>query len=219
MSHSQGSHAAKPHAAEAHASAAPSAAPSGGSTFEKVRGHTDQAAAKVRQSANVANTTLRSWLRFDTQPPTEASWLATPFKSAGHVIDGTILNIGRRIAEVLEPVGSAVGAAWDSTAGVILHPLDTLTQLKFIKAPIRLITSSTLAAVNMVLSPLRTGHEVLDRSIYRSINQITLKTHEKVRKVIDFVPKTVSGITGWTRNLIERVLTPITWLHAKSAPA
>lgn len=215
-------HAAKP---EAHA---PQGAKSPArNAYDKVRSGLTSTASNVVATTSKFGAWARKVLRAEElEPVEEVSFLRTPFYAAGHVIDGTALNIGRRAMEVIEPTVQGLRALWRSTIGIVLSPIESLKHpIQTLKNPIRVVTSQAMIAKNMLMAPLRSAHEFIDRSITRTMEQI----NTKIKKIpilgpiiatpTNFIAGIASKVSAAVKNALDWVTSPIDHAHNAVAPA
>lgn len=168
---------------------------------------------------------VRNFLRFEKNEPSETGIFKTPFYAAGHVIDGSALNVARRAVEVTEPQVESLAAGVRLTIGNILSPLQALMHPieRILKPAARVITGQIKSAVNLVLAPPRAVDEVVDRSVENTINQVNFQISKipvlgsLFAKSTNFVAKIASGITGKIREALEWIGSPADQLHAATA--
>lgn len=215
-------HAAKP---EAHA---PQGAKSPArNAYEKVRSGLTSTASNVVATSSKFGAWARKVLRAEElEPVQDVGLIKTPLYAAGHVIDGTALNIARRTMEVVEPTVQGLRALWRSTIGVVLSPIESLKHpIQTLKNPIRVVTSQAMIAKNMLMAPLRSAHEVIDRSITRTVEQI----NTQVKKIpilgpiiatpTNFIAGIASKISAAVKNTLDWVTSPVDLMHNAVAPA
>lgn len=204
--------------------------PGGNSSFSRgvnrARTFERDAASRIFQTGQRVKGAIGRVLRFDQKAATETGWVKTPFYAAGHLIDGTVLNVARRGYEVAEPLVSGMRAAYRSTIGAVLSPIRTLTSpVEYLKNPLRIATSVATAALNVVRSPVRAIDDLVERGIKNTIQQVTFKVAKipaigtLLAKPSGFIAGIASKISNAVRNAMDWVTSPIDTVHNALAPA
>lgn len=182
-------------------------------------------ASEVVATGDRLQTAVKKFLRFEKNEPDETGLFKTPFYAAGHVIDGSALNVARRAVEVTEPQVESLAAGVRLTIGNILSPLQALMHPieRILKPAARVITGQIKSAVNLVLAPPRAVAEVVDRSVENTVNQVNFQISKipilgsLFAKSTNFVTKIASRITGKVREVLEWITSPADKLHAATA--
>lgn len=188
----------------------------------------DWAVAKGNEAASLGDrfqTAVRNFLRFEERQPEQTGIIKTPFYAAGHVIDGSVLNVARRAVEITEPQVESLAAGIKLTIGNILSPVKALLHPieRVLKPSVRAITGQIKAMVNTILAPVRAADDLVDRSVENTVNQVNFQISRipllgsLFAKSTNFVTKIASGITGKIRETLEWMASPVDKLHAATA--
>lgn len=234
-------HGAANHGAEAHAPAAAhkpahtaphAAGPTRdkspiGAAFSKAQMEAENAGNSVIAGTTKVGEWIRKVLRAEVSSVKVASLIKTPFYVAGHALDATVLNAGRRAIEAVEPVVSGIRAFCRLTIGNILHPLRIFAHPieRIAKPAIRMITSATKSAINQVKAPVRAIDDLADRGI----NRITQQVNHQISRIpvlgklfstsTNWITKQISHLTAGVRRAVDFVTSPIDVMHEAAAPA
>lgn len=188
----------------------------------------DWAVSKGNEAASLGDKfrgVVRNFLRFEEKPPEETGIVKTPFYAAGHIIDGTALNVARRAVEITEPQVESLAAGIRLTIGNVLSPIQALLHpiQRILKPSVRAITGQIKALVNTALAPIRAADDIVDRTIENTVNQVNFKIAKipllgaLIEKPTNFVTKIASGITGKIRETLDWIASPVDKLHAATA--
>lgn len=188
----------------------------------------DWAVNKGNEAASLGGkfrTGVKNFLRFEEKAPEQTGIVKTPFYAAGHVIDGSVLNVARRAVEITEPQVESLAAGIRLTIGNILSPVKALLHpiQRVLKPSIRAITGQIKAMTNTVLAPVRAADDLVDRSIENTVNQINFQISRipllgpLFAKPTNLVTKIASRITDKIRETLDWIASPVDKLHAATA--
>ena len=198
-----------------------------GAAFSKAQMEADNAGNSVISGTTKFGELVRKALRADVEPVKQTGLVQTPFYAAGHAIDATALNAGRRAVEAIEPAISGIRAFCRLTIGNILHPLRTLAHPieRIVKPSIRMVTSATRSAINQVKIPVRAIDDLADRGI----NRITQQVNHQISRIpvlgklfstpTNWIAQQISHITAGVRRAVDFVTSPVDAVHEAVAPA
>ena len=198
-----------------------------GSFLSKTQMEADNAGNSVISSTTKFGELVRKVLRAEVQPVEGRGIIQTPFYAAGHALDATALNAGRRAVEAVEPVISGIRAFCRLTIGNILHPINMLVHPveRILKPAIRMVTSVTRSSINQVKIPVRAIDDLADRGV----NRITQQVNHQVSRIpvlgklfstpTNWITKQISHITAGVRRAVDFVTSPVDALHDAVAPA
>lgn len=188
----------------------------------------DWAVAKGGEAVSLGGrlqTAVRNFLRFEEKQPEQTDIIRTPFYAAGHVIDGSVLNVARRATEITGPQVESLAAGIKLTIGNVLSPIQALLHpiQRILKPSVRAITGQIKAMTNTVLAPVRAADDLVDRSVEDTVNQVNFQISRipllgsLFAKSTNFVAKIASGITGKIRKTLDWMASPVDNLHAATA--
>lgn len=193
--------------------------------YKSVKNGLTSSASQVVATTSAFGGWLRKVFRAgELEPVEQVNIPKTLPYTAGHIIDGTALCVPRRIVEGAEPVAAAT-LAIGRTLAIPFSPLHNLAHpIEAAKKPARIITSTLMAAKNAIMAIPRTAHEFADRSIARSIEQIStqLRRIPLISSLIatptTWISRKVADIVGSIKNGVDWITSPIDHIHNATAP-
>lgn len=194
------------------------------SAYKSVKSGLTSSASQVVSTTNKFGQWLRKVFRAgELEPVEQVNIPKTLPYTAGHIIDGTALCVPRRAVEVAEPVAAAT-LAIGRTLTIPLSPLHNLAHpIEATKKPARIITSTLMAAKNAIMAIPRTAHEFADRSVARSIEQISTQLRRipligsLIATPATWISRKVANIVGSVKNGIDWITSPVDHIHNATA--
>lgn len=153
------------------------------------------------ETAGNVDSVMRDVLRMDdpgdaSREPGLKGLAKTPFKMAGDMLDGSVLNGARRGLEVVESAAPALRGAYRSVKNPIFHPIDTLMHpIQYLANPLRIVTSAVKTAKNAIGAVPNFLDDAANRLIKRPLQRVPL-----VGGLLGKVGEFTSWITGGIRN-------------------
>ncbi len=165
------------------------------------------------------NTALRSG---DLPAVEKQSLIETPFYAAGHVIDGAVLNVGRRGMEVLSPALSTIRSFISTTVGTILKP-SNLTNGEAKKHVGETVASLGKFFKNAIMAIPRALNDIADRGIDRTIQQISPQIERipvvgRITSPFKWISSGIKQAVAAVTNIADIITSPLGG-RSMSAPA
>lgn len=114
-----------------------------------------------------------------------------PVRAVGNFLDGTALRAVRTATDTVEPIGTAVRAAYRTITRPVFHPIDTLKRPgNYLANPVQAISSTARSAANFLTRIPRELEEGANRSLKRvsqNLSKIPLLT--TASKIFGFIGK------------------------------
>lgn len=219
----------KPHHTPANG-AKPPATPATGerpivSAYKSVKNGLTSSANQVVATTSAFGTWLRKVFRAgELEPVAQVGIPKTIAYTAGHITDGTVLGVPRTAIELGEPIAAST-LAMGRTLAIPFSPLHNLAHpIETLKKPSRIITSIALGVKNAAMAIPRRIHEFADRSIARSIEQISTQLRRiplissLIAKPATWISRKVADIVGSIKNGVDWITSPIDHIHNATAP-
>ncbi len=200
--HGHDAHAAPAAHADSHGSA--------GNQLEAMRNQIDSQRAQIEGKVAQTASKVHGFLRFGKAgAPERHNILVEPIYAAGDILDATAGTAGRRVWEIAETTGAAIGSALKIGINPILHPLNTLKHpLKYMANFGRIFTTSIENYANIFNAIPRSIQEIYERGIARPL-QRTLERFPVIGKGIEKLRSGLGWLAEQPRNFTEFISKPI----------
>ncbi len=203
-------HAAEAHGHDAHGGGHAESHGGGGNELQQMRNKLDAQRAAIEGKIQDKMGKVHGFLRFGKAgAPERHNMFVEPVYAAGDILDATAGTAGRRVWEIAETTGAAIGATLKMAINPILHPLSTIKHpLKYMANFGRIFTTSIENYANIFNAIPRSIQEVYERGIARPL-QRTLERFPVIGKGIEKLRSGLGWVAEQPRRLSEFLSKPI----------